>query len=72
MLHPFSTAYPLQIVDGDLPETDHDFRVDVIATPSGIISARRESGWPKGIIRSRLAEEKISNIPILKEILFRD
>ncbi len=72
MVHPFSTVHPLQIVDGDLPETDHDFRVDVIATPSGIISARREGSRPKGIIRSHLGEEKISNIPILKEILSRD
>ncbi len=39
-----TTVHPVQIVDGDLPETDHDFRVGVIATPRGIISTRREGG----------------------------
>jgi len=64
-----TTVHPLQIIDGDLPETDHDFRVDSIATPSEIISTHREGGQPKGIIRNHLTEEKLSVIPILKEIL---
>jgi hypothetical protein len=25
-----TTVHPLQIMDGDLPETDHDFRIDFI------------------------------------------
>ncbi|WP_309436916.1 5-formyltetrahydrofolate cyclo-ligase, partial [Bacillus paralicheniformis] len=27
-----TTVHPLQIVDGDLPETSHDFRVDLVVT----------------------------------------
>jgi 5-formyltetrahydrofolate cyclo-ligase len=64
-----TTVDPLQIVDGDLPETDHDFRIDLIVTPEEIIPARREGGRPKGIIRDHLTEQEISDIPILKEIL---
>jgi 5-formyltetrahydrofolate cyclo-ligase len=56
-------------VDEDLPETDHDFRIDFIITPTDIISTHREGGRPKEIIRDHLTEEKISEIPILKEIL---
>jgi len=65
-----TTVHPLQIVDEDLPETDHDFRIDFIVTPNEIIPTHHEGGRPKGIIRSHLTEQKISEIPILKEILF--
>ncbi len=64
-----TTVHPLQIIGGDLPETDHDFRIDFVATPTELISTRREGGRPQGIIRNHLTEEKISDIPILKEIL---
>ena len=64
-----TTVHPLQIVEEDLPETDHDFRVDFIATSNELISTHREGGRPKGIIRDHLAEKKLSAIPILKEIL---
>ena len=64
-----TTVHPLQIVEGDLPETDHDFRIDFIITPDEIIQTYREGGRPEGIIRDHLTNEKISEIPILKEIL---
>jgi 5-formyltetrahydrofolate cyclo-ligase len=64
-----TTVHPIQVVDEDLPETDHDFRIDFIITPTDIISTHREGGRPKEIIRDHLTEEKISEIPILKEIL---
>jgi 5-formyltetrahydrofolate cyclo-ligase len=56
-------------VDEDLPETDHDFRIDFIVTPEEIIPTHREGGRPKGVIRNHLTEQKIFEIPILKEIL---
>lgn len=64
-----TTVHPLQILDQDLPETDHDFRIDFILTPTEIISTYREGGRPRGIIRDHLTEQKISAIPILSEIL---
>jgi 5-formyltetrahydrofolate cyclo-ligase len=65
-----TTVHPLQIIDEDLPETEHDFRVDYMATPNEIIPAHREGGRPQGIVKNHLAKEKLSEIPILKEILF--
>jgi 5-formyltetrahydrofolate cyclo-ligase len=65
-----TTVHPLQIVEEDLPETDHDFRVDLIVTPEEIIQTRRKGGRPKGIIKDHLTDQKISEIPILKEILY--
>lgn len=64
-----TTVHPLQIINGDLLETDHDFRIDFIVTPEEIISTGREGGRPKGIIRDDLTEKKIAEIPILEEIL---
>jgi 5-formyltetrahydrofolate cyclo-ligase len=64
-----TTVHPLQIVDGDLAETDHDFRIDLIVTPEEIIPTHREGGRPKGIIREHLTEDKISEVPILRELL---
>ncbi len=64
-----TTVHPLQIMDYDLPETDHDFRVDFIVTPAEIIQTYRQGGRPSGIIRDHLTGQKISEIPILEEIL---
>src|SRR5918912_4303812 len=40
-----TTVHPLQVVDEELPETAHDFRVDLIVTPDEVIrtGARRRS-----------------------------
>ena len=64
-----TTVHPLQIVDEDLPETDHDFRVDFVVTPEEIIPVHRTGGRPRGILREHLPDEKIAEIPILDEIL---
>jgi 5-formyltetrahydrofolate cyclo-ligase len=64
-----TTVHPLQMVEEELPETDHDFRIDYIVTPSEVIVTHRKGGRPRGIIRDHLTEEKISEVPILKEIL---
>lgn len=64
-----TTVHRLQIVDGALPESDHDFRIDFIVASDEIIPTYRKGGHPKGIIREHLTEQKISEIPILKEIL---
>ena len=59
-----TTVHPLQVLEEDLPETDHDFRVHRIVTPEEVIKtgARRR---PPGILWDHLEEEKIAAIPAL-------
>jgi len=59
-----TTVHPLQVVDEPLPETEHDFSVDLIVTPDEVIECgppRR----PSGLYWDQLAEDKIAAIPIL-------
>lgn len=55
-----------QVIDEDIPETPHDFSVDVIVTPDEVIrcvTPRR----PHGVIWEDLTPEKIAAIPVLGE-----
>lgn len=59
-----TTVHPMQVVDEPLPETEHDFRVDLIVTPDEVIECgppRR----PSGLYWDHLTEEKVASIPIL-------
>lgn len=61
-----TTVHSLQVMDEELPETDHDFSVDLIVTPNEII----ECGPPRrppGLVWEHLEQEKIESIPLLKE-----
>jgi 5-formyltetrahydrofolate cyclo-ligase len=62
-----TTVHPLQVWDEDLPETDHDFRVDRIVTPDEVIRCRR-ARRPRGILWDHLSEEKIAEIPALSAL----
>ena len=65
-----TTVHPLQLVDHDLPETDHDFRVDLIVTPHEVIPctpARR----PARLYWADLSQEKINDIPVLRNLTER-
>lgn len=62
-----TTVHALQVVDQDLPETDHDFSVDLIVTPDDVISCgppRR----PTGLYWADLDPEKIAAIPVLDRL----
>lgn len=59
-----TTVHPLQLLDEDLPETDHDFRVDVIVTPAELVRTRRRPR-PSGILSDHLDAEKRAAIPVL-------
>lgn len=59
-----TTVHTLQVVDRPLPETEHDFRVDLIVTPDDVIVCgppRR----PNGLQWDHLTPEKIASIPAL-------
>jgi 5-formyltetrahydrofolate cyclo-ligase len=59
-----TTVHDLQVLDEDLPETKHDFRVDVIVTPTATLHTRRRHR-PPGILWDQLDAEKIESIPVL-------
>lgn len=59
-----TTVHPLQLVDEPLPETDHDFSVDVIVTTEDVIRCP-PSRRPPGILWDRLSAETIAAIPVL-------
>lgn len=65
-----TTVHQLQVVDDELPETEHDFSVDLIVTPDEVIRcgpARR----PSGIVLSHLSTEKVAEIPVLAALVGR-
>jgi 5-formyltetrahydrofolate cyclo-ligase len=65
-----TTVHPLQVVDEELPETEHDFRVDLVVTPDETIvtGARKRS---PGIVWDDLDEERIKAIPALAALAAR-
>lgn len=61
-----TTVHDLQVLEEDLPEQEHDFRVDLIVTPTSTIacsSTRR----PGGLLWHELTAEQIDAIPALKK-----
>ena len=63
-----TTVHPLQIVRGAVPETDHDFRVDLIVTPVRVLRPRRSRPQPRGIIAAHLTEEIRESVPVLRAL----
>ncbi|MGW3200668.1 5-formyltetrahydrofolate cyclo-ligase [Streptomyces sp. NPDC001118] len=59
-----STVHSLQVLDEDLPATDHDFEVDLIVTPDEVISCPSPYR-PAGLVWEHLDPEKIASIPVL-------
>jgi 5-formyltetrahydrofolate cyclo-ligase len=59
-----TTVHDLQVVEEPLPEDVHDFRVDLIVTPSEVIQCPRTKR-PQGLVWENLSEEKIRSVPAL-------
>jgi 5-formyltetrahydrofolate cyclo-ligase len=57
-------VHGLQVVEDDIPETEHDFSVDFIVTPDEIIRCDNPRR-PRGIVWDDLTPEKIATIPVL-------
>jgi 5-formyltetrahydrofolate cyclo-ligase len=59
-----TTVHPLQLLTEALPETAHDFRLDLIIAGEEVITCRR-SRRPQGILWDHLDAAKIAAIPAL-------
>ncbi|MBV9196134.1 MAG: hypothetical protein JO168_18515 [Solirubrobacterales bacterium] len=59
-----TTVHDLQLLDDELPETAHDFRVDVIVTPTATVRMRK-CRRPPGILWDHLGADKLTAIPVL-------
>ena len=62
-----TTVHDLQVVAESLPETEHDFRPDLIVTADAVVSTRTPRR-PPGILWDHLDEEKIAAIPVLARL----
>jgi 5-formyltetrahydrofolate cyclo-ligase len=59
-----TTVHAVQLLDEPLPETAHDFRVDLVVTPDEVVRTRAARRSP-GVIWEDLDDEKIASIPVL-------
>ena len=59
-----TTVHPLQVIDEPIPETEHDFSVDLIVTPDGVIECEPQRR-PTGLYWNNLTAAKIAAIPVL-------
>jgi 5-formyltetrahydrofolate cyclo-ligase len=58
-------VHDLQVLDEPLPETAHDFRVDIIATPTRVLRCP-PAQRPCGILWEELGATKLAAIPALR------
>ena len=61
-----TSVHALQVLDGELPMTEHDIPLNAIITPQELIDIRPRYPKPKGIYWEILPPEKIEGIPVLK------
>ena len=60
-----TTVHDLQLLAEKLPETSHDFRVDVIVTPTTTVRTRARRR-PPGVLWDHLDADKRAAIPVLR------
>jgi 5-formyltetrahydrofolate cyclo-ligase len=59
-----TTVHDVQVLDEELPETTHDFRVDLVVTPTRVLHCPRVPR-PRGLLWEQLDAAKITAIPLL-------
>ena len=62
-----TSVHPLQIVDEEIPMTQHDIPLSAIVTPNELIKIESPLPRPKGIYWDMLPPEKITAIPVLQK-----
>ncbi len=63
-----TTVHELQVVDDDIPMTDHDVPVDLIVTPERVIRPPRRRPKPRGIRWQALSQEQMAAMPPLRAL----
>jgi 5-formyltetrahydrofolate cyclo-ligase len=61
-----TSVHPLQIVDEQIPMTRHDIPLTAIVTPESATRIGSTRRRPKGIYWAMLPDEKLADIPVLK------
>jgi 5-formyltetrahydrofolate cyclo-ligase len=61
-----TSVHPLQIIDEEIPMTEHDIPLSAIVTPNEVIETKSLFCRPEGIYWNLLPREKIDEIPVLK------
>jgi len=61
-----TSVHPLQIIGEEIPMTVHDIPLSSIVTPNEVIEIKPSFTRPKGIYWKLLPQEKIDEIPVLK------
>ena len=59
-----NTVHPLQVLDEELPETEHDFRLDLVVAGEEVITCRG-GRRPPGILWGHLDDAKVAAVPAL-------
>jgi 5-formyltetrahydrofolate cyclo-ligase len=62
-----TTVHSLQVVGEQLPETTHDFRVDLVVTPEEVIWCPSRPR-PPGILWEHLDQDKLAAVPVLETL----
>jgi 5-formyltetrahydrofolate cyclo-ligase len=65
-----TTVHDLQVLDEALPETEHDFRLDLIVTPTRVLHCPRVER-PRGLLWAQLSAEQQAAIPALQQAAAR-
>ena len=66
-----TTVHPLQVLERRIPVTDHDFSLDLIATPQELIRpGRAKRVRPEGILPEHLTPGLRRDVPVLRDIGF--
>ncbi|MET8277409.1 5-formyltetrahydrofolate cyclo-ligase [Micromonospora sp. NPDC005174] len=61
-----TTIHQIQLLEFELPHTDHDFSIDLAITPTQVVACEAGRARPSGIIKSSLRQGQIDSIPILR------
>jgi 5-formyltetrahydrofolate cyclo-ligase len=66
-----TTVHDLQVIDEPLPEEVHDFRVDLVVTPTQVFRCGPEARRPAGLVWEHLDPERVAAIPALARLADR-